>query len=79
LIAPVFLKSEARIEALSFLALLVQPLISSSGREQIKQLPTLSWAAPVQAGPPPSSSFLPLFSLAERHTLLRVGKAHYSQ
>jgi transposase len=76
-IAPVFLKNTMRIEAfftLYFLALLVQALIErelrlAMKRERIKELPIY----PEQrfCKRPTTEQILRLFSLAERHTLLR--------
>jgi hypothetical protein len=79
-IAPVFLKNTMRIEAfftLYFLALLVQALIErelrlAMKRERIKELPIY----PEQrfCKRPTTEQILRLFSLAERHTLLRDAK-----
>jgi transposase len=76
-IAPVFLKNEGRIEALFtlyFLALLVQALIErelrlAMKRERIKELPIYPESR--QCRRPTTEQILRLFSLAERHTLLR--------
>jgi len=75
-IAPVCLKSEARIEALFtlyFLALLVQALIErelrrAMKRENIDELPL--YPEQRQCKHPTTEQILRLFSLAERHTLL---------
>jgi transposase len=79
-IAPVFLKNPGRIEALFtlyFLALLVQALIErelrlAMKRERIKELPIY----PEQrfCKRPTTEQILRLFSVAERHTLLRQAK-----
>jgi len=73
-IAPVFLKNEGRIEALFtlyFLALLVQALIERE-RERIDELPL--YPEERQSKRPTTEQVLRLFSLAERHSLLRSGK-----
>ena len=78
-IAPVCLKSEARIEALFtlyFLALLVQALIErelrrAMKRENIDELPL--YPEQRQCKHPTTEQILRLFSLAERHTLLSKG------
>jgi transposase len=75
-IAPVCLKSEARIEALFtvyFLALLVQALIErelrlAMQREKLAQLPL--YPEQRQCKHPTTEQLLRLFSRAERHTLL---------
>jgi len=80
-IAPVCLKSEARIEALFtlyFLALLVQALIErelrlAMSREKIDELPL--YPEQRQCKHPTTEQILRLFSLAERHTLLSDGRA----
>src|ERR1700730_13300445 len=79
-IAPVFIKNTMRIEAfftLYFLALLVQALIErelrlAMKRERIEELPIY----PEQrfCKRPTTEQILRLFSLAERHTLLRDAK-----
>lgn len=82
-IAPVCLKSEARIEALFtmyFLALLVQALIErelrlAMEREKIAELPL--YPEQRQCKHPTTEQILRLFSLAERHTLL--SEAHTVQ
>jgi transposase len=76
-IAPVFLKNSMRIEAfftLYFLALLVQALIErelrlAMKRERIKELPIYPEQRLCKR--PTTEQILRLFSLAERHTLLR--------
>src|SRR5450755_2934111 len=76
-IAPVFLKNTLRIEAfftLYFLALLVQALIErelrlAMKRERIKELPIYPEQRLCKR--PTTEQILRLFSLAERHTLLR--------
>jgi transposase len=78
-IAPVFLKNEGRIEALFtlyFLALLVQALIErelrlAMKRERIEELPIYPEQRPCKR--PTTEQILRLFSLAERHTLVREG------
>ena len=78
-IAPVFLKNEARIEALFtlyFLALLVQALIErelrlAMKREHIDQLPLYPESRACKR--PTTEHILRLFSLAERHTLFADG------
>jgi transposase len=80
-IAPVFLKNEGRIEALFtlyFLALLVQALIErelrlAMKRERIVELPLYPEQRPCRR--PTTEQILRLFSLAERHTLVRNGRA----
>ena len=80
-IAPVFLKNEARIEALFtlyFLALLVQAIIErqlrlAMKREGIEQLPLYPESRACRR--PTTEHILRLFSLAERHTLLASGGA----
>jgi transposase len=80
-IAPVCLKSEARIEALFtlyFLGLLVQALIErelrlAMQREKIAQLPL--YPEQRQCKHPTTEQILRLFSLTERHTLLSGGNA----
>ena len=80
-IAPVFLKSPGRIEALFtlyFLALLVQALIErelrlAMKRETVKELPIYPEQRLCKR--PTTEQILRLFSLAERHTLLRDAKA----
>lgn len=75
-IAPVFLKNQARIEALFtvyFLALLVQALIErelrqTMRREHIDELPI--YPEQRQCKRPTTEQVLRLFSLAERHTLV---------
>jgi len=79
-IAPVFLKNTGRIEAfftLYFLALLVQALIErqlrlAMQRQKVPELPIY----PEQrlCKHPTTEQILRLFSLAERHTLLRADK-----
>ena len=79
-IAPVFLKNTMRIEAfftLYFLALLVQALIErelrlAMKRERIKELPIYPEQRLCKR--PTTEQILRLFSLAERHTLLRDDK-----
>jgi len=79
-IAPVFLKNPGRIEALFtlyFLALLVQALIErelrlAMKREKIKELPIYPEQRLCKR--PTTEQILRLFSLAERHTLLRDDK-----
>jgi transposase len=76
-IAPVFLKNSMRIEAfftLYFLALLVQALIErelrlAMKRERIKELPIYPEQRLCKR--PTTEQILRLFSLAERHTLIR--------
>lgn len=78
-IAPVLLKNEARIEAfftLYFLALMVQALIERELRhamkhQSIEELPI--YPEQRQCRRPTTEQILRLFSLAERHTLLRDG------
>jgi transposase len=78
-IAPVFVKNEARIEALFtiyFLALLVQALIErelrqAMQRQSIEELPI--YPEQRQCRRPTTEQILRLFSLAERHTLLSAG------
>jgi hypothetical protein len=73
-IAPVFLKNEARIEALFtlyFLALLVQALIQRPcGAKASRNCRCIRKAA---CRRPTTEQILRLFSLAERHTLLAGG------
>jgi transposase len=79
-IAPVFLKNEARIEALFtlyFLALMVQALIERELRQamktaQIEQLPLYPEARACRR--PTTEHILRLFSLAERVTVLANGE-----
>src|SRR5665213_353500 len=79
-IAPVFLKSAGRIEALFtlyFLALMVQALIErelrlAMKRERIQQLPIYPEQRLCKR--PTTEQILRLFSLAERHTLLLDAK-----
>jgi transposase len=79
-IAPVFLKNEGRIEALFtlyFFALLVQALIErelrqAMRREHIAELPL--YPEQRQCRRPTTEQILRLFSLAERHTLLKRGR-----
>src|SRR5271166_606781 len=79
-IAPVFLKNPGRIEALFtlyFLALLAQALIErelrlAMKREKIKELPIYPEQRLCKR--PTTEQILRLFSLAERHTLLRDNK-----
>jgi transposase len=79
-IAPVFLKNTMRIEAfftLYFLALLIQALIErelrlAMKRARIKELPIYPEQRLCKR--PTTEQILRLFSLAERHTLLREGK-----
>ena len=76
-IAPVFLKNEGRIEALFtlyFLALLVQALIErelrlAMKRDDIKALPI--YPEQRQCRRPTTEQILRLFSLTERHVLMR--------
>jgi transposase len=76
-IAPVFLKNPHRIEALFtlyFLALLVQALIErelrlAMKRERLKELPLYPEQRSCKR--PTTEQILRLFSLAERHTLMR--------
>lgn len=78
-IAPVLLKNEARIEAfftMYFLALMVQALIErelrqAMKRQSIEKLPI--YPEQRQCRRPTTEQILRLFSLAERHTLLRDG------
>jgi transposase len=78
-IAPVLLKNEARIEAfftLYFLALMVQALIErelrqTMKRQSIEELPI--YPEQRQCRRPTTEQILRLFSLAQRHTLLRDG------
>ena len=80
-IAPVFLKNEARIEALFtlyFLALMLQALIERELRQamktaQIEQLPLYPEARACRR--PTTEHILRLFSLAERVTVLANNKA----
>jgi transposase len=80
-IAPVFLKNEARIEALFtlyFLALLVQAIIErqlrqAMKRDGIEELPLYPESRACRR--PTTEHILRLFSLAERHTLLACGAA----
>jgi transposase len=80
-IAPVFLKNEGRIEALFtlyFLALLVQALIERELRRAMekKKIPQLPlYPEERKCRRPTTEQVLRLFSLAERHVLLRRGKA----
>jgi transposase len=79
-IAPVFLKDEGRIEALFtvyFLALLLQSLIErelrlAMDREGIEDLPLYPEQRPCTH--PTTEQVLRLFSLVERHRLLREGR-----
>jgi len=79
-IAPVFLKNEARIEALFtlyFLALLVQALIErelrlAMKRQAIDQLPLYPESRACRR--PTTEQILRLFSLCQRHTLLAQGE-----
>lgn len=79
-IAPIFLKNEGRIEALFtlyFLALLVQALIERELRgamrhEAIAELPL--YPEQRQCRRPTTEQVLRLFSLAQRHRLLRDGQ-----
>ncbi len=79
-IAPVFLKDEGRIEALFtvyFLALLVQSLMErelrlAMEREGIEDLPLYPEQRPCAR--PTTEQVLRLFSLVERHRLLREGR-----
>lgn len=79
-IAPVFLKNPQRIEALFtlyFLALLIQALIErelrqAMQRERLKELPLYPEQRACKR--PTTEQILRLFSLAERHTLLRSGR-----
>jgi transposase len=76
-IAPVFLKNPQRIEALFtlyFLALLVQALIErelrlAMKRERLKELPLYPEQRSCKR--PTTEQILRLFSLAQRHTLIR--------
>ena len=80
-IAPVFLKNPGRIEALFtlyFLALLLQALIErelrlAMQRERIRELPLYPEQRLCKR--PTTEQILRLFSLAERHTLLRGARA----
>ena len=80
-IAPVLLKNEGRIEALFtlyFLALLVQAIIErelrlAMKREKIDELPL--YPEQRDCARPTTEQILRLFSLAQRHQLLRDGKA----
>jgi transposase len=79
-IAPVFLKNEGRIEAfftLYFLGLLVQALIerelrTAMKRKGLKELPI--YPEERQCKRPTTEQVLRLFSLPERHVLLRRGQ-----
>jgi transposase len=79
-IAPVFLKNEGRIAALFFLyflGLLIQALIErelrmAMRRERIDQLPI--YPEDRQSRQPTTEQVFRLFSLVERHVLLRRGK-----
>ena len=79
-IAPVFLKNPQRIEALFtlyFLALLIQALIErelrqAMQRERLKELPIYPEQRSCKR--PTTEQVLRLFSLAERHTLMRSGR-----
>src|SRR5450631_705758 len=79
-IAPVYLKNEARIEALFtlyFLALLVQAVIErelrvAMQREKIPELPLYPEQRLCKR--PTTEQVLRLFSLAERHTLMSEGQ-----
>jgi transposase len=78
-IAPVYLHNEGRIEALFtlyFLGLLVQALIErelrqAMMRDKLEELPL--YPEQRQCRRPTTEQILRLFSLAERHTLLRDG------
>ncbi len=78
-IAPVYLHNEGRIEALFtlyFLGLLVQALIErelrqAMARDQLEELPL--YPEQRQCRRPTTEQILRLFSLAERHTLVRNG------
>jgi hypothetical protein len=78
-IAPVYLHNEGRIEALFtlyFLGLLVQALIErelrqAMARDQLEELPL--YPEQRQCRRPTTEQILRLFSLAERHTLVRDG------
>ena len=80
-IAPVFLKNTGRIEAffmLYFLALLIQALIErqlrlAMQRQKIAELPI--YPEQRRCRNPTTEQILRLFSLAERHTLLRDERA----
>ena len=80
-IAPVFLKNTGRIEAfftLYFFALLLQALIERQlrlemQRRKIPELPV--YPEKRRCKHPTTEQILRLFSLAERHTLLRDAKA----
>jgi transposase len=80
-IAPVFLKNEGRIEALFtlyFLALLIQALIERELRRAMKKnkIPELPlYPEERKCKRPTTEQVLRLFSLTERHILLRRGKA----
>ena len=79
-IAPVYLHNEGRIEALFtlyFLGLLVQALIErelrqAMARDQLEELPL--YPEQRQCRRPTTEQILRLFSLAERHTLVRDGR-----
>jgi transposase len=79
-IAPVFLKNPHRIEALFtlyFLALLIQALIErelrlAMKRERLKELPLYPEQRSCKR--PTTEHILRLFSLAQRHTLIRRGR-----
>jgi transposase len=80
-IAPVLLKNEARVEALFFcyfLALLICSLIErelrlAMQREGISELPL--YPEERATSRPTSEQIFRLFSLAERHTLIKDGQA----
>jgi transposase len=80
-IAPVFLKNKGRIEALFtlyFLALLIQALIERELRRAMKKnnIPELPlYPEERKCKRPTTEQVLRLFSLTERHILLRRGKA----
>jgi transposase len=79
-IAPVLLKNEGRIEALFFIyfiGLMVQALIerelrSEMKRQRIKELPI--YPEERMSASPTTEQILRLFSLAQRHILLKKGK-----
>ena len=79
-IAPVYLHNEGRIEALFtlyFLGLLVQALIErelrqAMARDQLEELPL--YPEQRHCRRPTTEQILRLFSLAERHTLVRDGR-----
>jgi len=81
-IAPVFLKNEGRVEALFtlyFIALVVQGLIerelrAGMARHRIPELPL--YPEERRCKKPTTEQILRLFSLAQRHVLLRRGNVY---